>query len=105
MRLDLFLKSSRLILRRTLAQEFCDAGLIKINGVTAKSSREVKLNDQIEIKRSQKLLKVKVLQVPQTKQVSRAEASNLYEVISEESLGDSLFGKNAEGESNIKPIE
>ena len=49
MRLDLFLKASRLILRRTLAQEFCDAGRVKVNDVKAKSSREVKELDEIEI--------------------------------------------------------
>ena len=86
MRLDLFLKSSRIILRRTLAQEFCDANLVKINGVIAKSSREVKVNDEIEIKRSQKLFKYRVLQVPAKKQVSRTDAANLYEVVSEEVL-------------------
>ncbi len=86
MRLDLFLKSSRIILRRTLAQEFCDANLVKINGTAAKSSREVKVNDEIEIKRSQKLFKYRVLQVPAKKQVSRTDAANLYEVVSEESL-------------------
>ncbi len=104
MRLDLFLKSSRLILRRSLAQEFCDAGLVKINGVKAKSSREVKLNDEIEIKRSQRLLKVRVLQIPKTKQVSRSEASNLYEVVSEEILEGSPFDLMIEtGESKINP--
>ncbi len=48
MRLDLFLKTSRLIARRSLAQQFCDAGLIKINNLTAKSSRDVKAGDEIE---------------------------------------------------------
>ncbi|MEK7725365.1 MAG: RNA-binding S4 domain-containing protein [Acidobacteriota bacterium] len=104
MRLDLFLKSSRLILRRSLAQEFCDAGLVKINGVKAKSSREVKVNDEIEIKRSQKILTVRVLQVPQTKQVSRQAVSSLFEVVSEEISKDSLFGSfDEDGESKINP--
>ncbi len=61
MRLDLFLKASRLILRRTLAQKFCDAGLVKINGLTAKSSREVKTGDEIEIKKRNRLTKVKMM--------------------------------------------
>ncbi len=104
MRLDLFLKSSRLILRRSLAQEFCDAGLVKINGIKAKSSREVKLNDEIEIKRSQRRLKVRVLQIPTNKQVSRQNASNLYEVVSEEILEASPFDWLIEaGESKINP--
>jgi ribosomal 50S subunit-recycling heat shock protein len=104
MRLDLFLKTSRLILRRTLAQEFCEAGLVKINGVKAKPSREVKLNDEIEIKRSNRLLKVRVLQVPANKQVSRQAASSLFEVVSEEICKDSVFDFGAEeGDSKIKP--
>lgn len=104
MRLDLFLKSSRLILRRSLAQEFCDAGLVKVNGVKAKSSREVKINDEIEIKRSQKILTVRVLQVPTVKQVSRQAASSLFEVVSEVIIKDSLLGSfGEEGESKINP--
>ncbi len=86
MRLDLFLKASRLILRRTLAQKFCDAGLVKVNDLTAKSSREVKPNDEIEIKRHNRLTKVKILEIPAKKQVSRQDADKLYEVVSEEIL-------------------
>lgn len=104
MRLDLFLKSSRLILRRTLAQEFCDAGLVKINGVKAKSSREVKQNDQIEIKRFQHILKVRVLQIPKNKQVSRQAASSLFEIVSEEICKDSAFDFGLEtGNNKINP--
>ena len=88
MRLDLFLKASRLILRRTLAQEFCDAGRVKVNDAKAKSSREIKEDDVIEIKRNSRILKVKVLTVPNTKQVSKRSAANLYEVISEETLNE-----------------
>ena len=90
MRLDLFLKTSRLILRRSLAQQFCEAGLIKINGLTAKSSREVKPDDEIEIKRSNRLTKIKVLEVPAQKQISRQSAANLYEIMSEKTLDKEL---------------
>ena len=86
MRLDLFLKTSRLIARRSLAQQFCDAGLIKINNLPAKSSRDVKAGDEIEIKKSSRLIKYKVLEVPDKKQLSRNDAANLYEIISEETL-------------------
>lgn len=86
MRLDLFLKVSRLILRRTLAQKFCDAGLVKVNDLTAKSSREIKPDDEIEIKRHNRLTKVRVLEIPIQKQVSRQNADKLYQVISEEIL-------------------
>ena len=90
MRLDLYLKASRLVLRRSLAQEFCDAGLVKVNNLTAKSSRETKPDDEIEIKRRNRILKVRVLQIPKSKQVSKDEASNLYEIISEENLNEDL---------------
>lgn len=91
MRLDLFLKASRLIPRRSLAQEFCDAGLIKVNGSVAKSSKEIKPEDEIEIKRRNRLTKIKVLEVPAQKQVSKQDAADLYKIESEESLTDLIF--------------
>ena len=91
MRLDLFLKASRLVLRRALANELCDAGLVKIGGAAAKPSREVKAGDEIEIKRRSRITKIRVLQVPDKKQISKQEAPNLYEVLSEEIPADSLF--------------
>lgn len=91
MRLDLFLKVSRLIPRRSLAQEFCDAGLIKVNGLAAKSSKEIKQTDEIEIKRRDRLTTLKVLKIPVQKQVSRSDAADLYEILSEESIEDDLL--------------
>ena len=84
MRLDLFLKVSRLVPRRSLAQEFCDAGLIKVNNLAAKSSKDIKPGDEIEIKRRNRLTRLKVLEVPAQKQVSKQNAADLYEVLSEE---------------------
>ncbi|MDQ3801061.1 MAG: RNA-binding S4 domain-containing protein [Acidobacteriota bacterium] len=86
MRLDLFLKASRLVLRRALANELCDAGLVKVNGAPAKPSRDVKTSDEIEIKRRNKLTRIRVLQVPEKKQISKQDAPNLYEILSEETL-------------------
>jgi ribosomal 50S subunit-recycling heat shock protein len=86
MRLDLFLKASRLVLRRALANELCDAGLVKVNGAPAKPSREIKTGDEIEIKRRNKLTGIRVLQVPEKKQISKQDAPNLYEILSEETL-------------------
>lgn len=91
MRLDLFLKASRLIARRSLAQKFCDANLVKTNGTKAKSSREVKAGDEIEIKKGNRLTTVKVLQIPGQKQVAKHDAANLYEILAEETLGDEIF--------------
>jgi len=86
MRLDLFLKASRLSGRRTLAQKLCDAGRVSINGSTAKSSHAVKVGDEICIRRHNKLTTVRVLAVPSIRQTSRNEARSFYEVLKEESL-------------------
>ena len=90
MRLDLFLKASRLIVRRSLAQEFCDAGLVKVNGKAAKSSKEIHTGDEIEINRTNRQTKIRVLEIPEKKQVSRNDAVGLYEVISENVIDDVL---------------
>lgn len=84
MRLDLFLKASRLIPRRSLAQEFCDKGLVKVNDTKAKSSKEVKAGDTVDIKRRNRKTTVRILTVPQSKQVSKAAAEELYEILSDE---------------------
>ena len=90
MRIDLFLKITRLIARRTLAQEFCDAGLIRVNGGVAKSSKEIKAGDEIEIKRRNRLTKVVVTKVPTTKQVSKDSVDELYRVVEETTLEESI---------------
>lgn len=61
MRLDKFLKVSRLIKRRTVANEACDSGRVMVNGKTAKASLNVKVGDVIEILFGQKTVKVEVL--------------------------------------------
>jgi ribosomal 50S subunit-recycling heat shock protein len=88
MRLDLFLKTSRLVIRRSVAQEFCDAGLINVNEAPAKSSKEVKAGDVIEIRRPTRSTKVLVVEVPDTKQVSKKSASQLYQILEETALED-----------------
>ncbi len=91
MRLDLFLKVSRLIPRRSLAQEFCDAGLIAVNGARAKSSKEVKAGDTIKIDRRTTSTTFRITDVPNKKQVTKNEAHHLIEIVSEESRSaDSL---------------
>jgi ribosomal 50S subunit-recycling heat shock protein len=84
MRLDLFLKASRLVIRRTVAQAMCDAGAIWVNGVAAKSSRAVKVGDELKIARGDRTLTVRILTVPVTKQISKESAGGLYQVISDE---------------------
>jgi len=88
MRLDLFLKASRLCSRRTVAQKFCEAGRVSINGTAAKSSHAVKAGDEILIRRQHQLTTVRVLSVPTARQTSRRDAGTLYEVLNEEALDE-----------------
>lgn len=81
MRLDVFLKLSRLIPRRTLAKELTKGGLIKVNGATAKASRNIQLEDQIDIRKRDRVTKVKVRKIPEKKKVSKKESCTLYEII------------------------
>jgi ribosomal 50S subunit-recycling heat shock protein len=79
MRLDKFLKVSRLIRRRTVANEACDAGRVSVNGRTAKASADVKEGDVIEIAFGTRTVKVRVLNVQET--VRKDEASELFEYV------------------------
>ncbi len=88
MRLDLFLKASRLCSRRSVAQKICEAGRVSINGSLAKSSHAVKPGDEIVVQRGDKLTSIRVLSLPTTRQTSRNDAHSLYEVLSEESVND-----------------
>ena len=76
MRLDKFLKVSRLIKRRTVANEACDAGRVLVNDKAAKASYDVKNGDVIEIQFGIKSVKVEVLDVQET--VKKDEAAELY---------------------------
>jgi ribosomal 50S subunit-recycling heat shock protein len=88
MRLDQFLRASRLVLRRTVAQELCEAGVVTVNGLAARASRAVREGDLIAIRRRDRSLTVRVQTIPHIKQVSRAEAASLYEVVSDIRLND-----------------
>lgn len=79
MRLDKFLKVSRLIKRRTVANEACDAGRISVNGKVAKASLNVKSGDIIEIVFGNKEVKVEVLDVQET--VRKDDAKELYKYL------------------------
>lgn len=79
MRLDKYLKVTRLIKRRTIANEACDAEKVLVNGKVARASYDVKVGDVIEINMGQKPLKVKVLCV--TEYVTKQNASDNYEVL------------------------
>jgi len=79
MRLDKYLKVSRLIKRRTVACEACDGGRVSVNGKTAKPSHELKIGDTIEISFGEKRLKVKVTELRE--HVQKAGAADMYEVV------------------------
>ena len=79
MRLDKFLKVSRLIKRRTVANEACDAGRVMINDKPAKASTNVKVGDIIEIQFGQRTVKVRVLDIQDT--TKKDEAKDLFEYI------------------------
>jgi ribosomal 50S subunit-recycling heat shock protein len=81
MRLDKFLKVSRLIKRRTIANEACDASRISVNGKVAKASYDVKIGDEISITFGSKTVTVKVREIVETTKKSLADG--MYEVVSE----------------------
>ena len=79
MRLDKYLKVSRIIKRRTVANDACDAAHVTANGRPAKASYDVKEGDVLEISFGQRVLKVRVLSVKDN--VAKADASGMYEII------------------------
>lgn len=79
MRLDKYLKNSRLIKRRTIANEACDAGKVTVNGKIARASYDVKENDVIEIQMGTRPVKVRVLVV--SEHATKADAAQMYEVV------------------------
>ena len=79
MRLDKYLKVSRIIKRRTVANEACDGGRVMVNGRVAKASVDVKIGDVIEVGFGNNVLKVKVLSVADS--AKKDEASGMYEVV------------------------
>ena len=87
MRLDKYLKVTRLIKRRTIANEACDAGRVLVNGKPARASYEVKEDDVIEIQLGQRPLKVQVVSV--TESPRKEEAAQNYRVI-ESKLKDGI---------------
>ena len=79
MRLDKYLKVSRLIKRRTIANEACDAGKVSVNGKEARASYDVKVGDVIEITLGSRSVKVKVTAVKED--VRKEEADTMYEAV------------------------
>ncbi|WP_128896589.1 RNA-binding S4 domain-containing protein [Longirhabdus pacifica] len=90
MRLDKFLKVSRLVKRRTVAKEFADAGRVLLNGVESKASSSVKVGDQLSIQYGQKTLIIEVNHLAES--IHKAAAADMYSIIEEKAHTDhSLF--------------
>lgn len=79
MRLDKYLKVSRLIKRRTVANEVCDAKHVTVNGKIARASYDVKIGDVIEISMGQNVTRARVLNVAET--VRKEDAAAMYEIL------------------------
>jgi Ribosome-associated heat shock protein implicated in the recycling of the 50S subunit (S4 paralog) len=79
MRLDKFLKVSRIIKRRTVANEACDAGKIVVNGKIAKASYNLKLDDIIEIKFKNQVMKIKVVSLSES--VRKEDSLSMYQIL------------------------
>ncbi|HMG33276.1 MAG TPA: S4 domain-containing protein [Blastocatellia bacterium] len=90
MRLDVFLKHSRLVPRRSVAQELCESGAVRVNGQRAKSSREVRQGDELIVRTRHRVVTVRVVQVP-VKAPSKAQAPSLYDLVKEEKILSSEF--------------
>lgn len=79
MRLDKYLKVSRIIKRRTVAKDVCDGGKVKINGKTAKAGAEVKPGDMLEIGFGERKVRAEILEVKDN--VRAEDAKNMYRLI------------------------
>jgi ribosomal 50S subunit-recycling heat shock protein len=90
MRLDLFLKLSRLCPRRSVAQQLCDAGFVLMNGRVAKSAHAVRENDVITMRHRHRETTVRVKSVPAGRNVSRQAANEMTEVIAERDLASDI---------------
>lgn len=87
MRLDKFLKVSRLIKRRTLAKEVSDQGRIEINGKEAKASSTVKVGDELTVRLGQRKVLARIDRIQET--TRKEEAAEMYTILKEERLGSS----------------
>ncbi|WP_147805103.1 RNA-binding S4 domain-containing protein [Alkalicoccus halolimnae] len=82
MRLDKYLKVSRLIKRRTMAKEVADQGRVQVNGSNAKAGTEVKVGDELTVRFGQKTVKLKINRTDEA--AKKADAASFYEILSEE---------------------
>ncbi len=84
MRLDKYLKVSRLIKRRTIANEACDAGRVSVNGKVARASYEVKAGDNVDITFGRKIISLRVISV--NEYATKDNAAEMYEITGEKGV-------------------
>jgi ribosomal 50S subunit-recycling heat shock protein len=84
MRLDLYLKLSRLVPRRSAAKDLCDAGGVAVGGQAAKAGREVRPGDRITLRLPSRELTVEVLELPSGRSVPKSAARELFRVVAEQ---------------------
>jgi ribosomal 50S subunit-recycling heat shock protein len=89
LRLDKYLKVSRLIKRRTVAKEIADQGRIRINGNAAKAGSNVAIGDELHIQFGHRLVTVEVTEIKETSK--KEEASSMYKVVKEEAVKKEPF--------------
>ncbi|MHC5375050.1 RNA-binding S4 domain-containing protein [Enterococcus sp. LJL120] len=87
MRLDKFLKISRIIKRRSVAKEVADKGRIQVNGKLAKSSSDVKVGDELKVQFGNKILVVKITELHES--TKKEDAAKMYTILSEERVNSS----------------
>jgi len=105
MRLDLFLKKSHLLKRRELARELCDEGVVRVNGVPRKASFEVKAEDELIFPVYNRILRVKILDVPPG-QVAKADQWSMVEILEEKRvLQDEAPGEDPMAPRHKPPTE
>jgi ribosomal 50S subunit-recycling heat shock protein len=85
MRLDAFLKKSLLIKRRELANQLCDEGMVRVNGIPRKASHDLKAQDELEFPLYNRVLKVRVLELPEGN-VRKADQWSLFEVLEDKRM-------------------
>ncbi len=90
MRLDVFLKTSRLVKRRSLAKEYCDEGLVLVGGAPAKAGRELKEGDRITLDLPRRMLVAEVDSIP-SGNVSKEQAAGLYRILEDVAKKEELF--------------
>lgn len=88
MRVDSFLKQSRLVKRRTMAKELCEDGAVKLNGRPVRAGKEVAPGDRLALRLWNRLLEIEIEKLPE-RATSAVEARSLYRIVSEEDIHES----------------